>query len=138
MKKVLFFLLGLSVLVGCKEAPMVKPPKKPIERAVMIAIYYDLALLEASKYQMYSKSDYEKVGAKEFVFKKYKIDSLQFVENNKFYAASIEDYKNMFAEVEKRLQDKSNTLDTLIKRQQAAKHKRIIKRKHSNALKVVK
>lgn len=129
MKKALFVLAALMVLVSCKEDSTVKAPKKPIDRAVMIAIYYDLALLEASKYQMLSKTEYQKTTPKAFIFKKYKIDSVQFAQNNQFYAASIEDYKAMFQEVEKRLQTRSNQMDTLIKRKQEAlkkkaKHKR--------------
>jgi len=117
MKKALF-VFALMVLVSCKEDSTVKAPKKPIDRAVMIAIYYDLALLEASKYQMLSKTEYQKTTPKAFIFKKYKIDSVQFAQNNQFYAASIEDYKAMFQEVEKRLQTRSNQMDTLIKRKQ--------------------
>lgn len=137
MKKTILFLVCLLVLIGCKEEPTVKEPQKRIDRSVMIAIYYDLALLEASKYQMLSKTDYEKVSAKEFIFKKYKVDSAQFTQNNKYYASSIEDYKEMFLEVEKRLQDKSSKLDTLIKRNQELLKKKTSKRKDKNAVKAL-
>lgn len=116
MKKAIVVLAVLALFVSCKEEATVKTPKKPIDKAVMVAIFYDLALLDASKYQMMSKTEFEKTTAKDFIFKKYKIDSTQFAQNNLYYAASIEQYKEMFQEVEKRLQDRSDKLDTLQKR----------------------
>lgn len=116
MKKAIVVLVVLVLFVSCKEESTVKVPKKPIDKAVMVAIFYDLALLDASKYQMMSKTEFAKTTAKDFIFKKYKIDSTQFAQNNLYYAASIEEYKEMFQEVEKRLQVQSDKLDTLQKR----------------------
>lgn len=116
MKKTILFFMTLFMLLGCKEEAAVKEPEKRIDKAVMVAIFYDLALLDASKYQMLSKTEYQKVTPKEFIFKKYKIDSVQFAQNNLYYASFVEEYKEMFQEVEKRLQVQSDKLDTLQKR----------------------
>jgi Domain of unknown function (DUF4296) len=118
MKKgIVFFVLVLSIM-GCRKEEPVKAPKKLIDKAVMVNVFYDLALLEASKYQMMSKTEYKKITPKEFIYKKYKIDSAQFSQSNMYYASSIEEYKKMFDEVQKRLQTNSDKLDTLIKRKQ--------------------
>lgn len=84
----------------------------------MVNVFYDLALLEASKYQMMSKTEYQKISPKEFIFKKYKIDSAQFSQSNIYYASSIEEYKAMFEQVQKRLQTNSDKMDTIIKQKQ--------------------
>ena len=116
-KGILFFALLVS-FVGCRKEETVKTPKKLIDKAVMVNVFYDLAILDASKYQMMSKTEYQKIVPKEFIFKKYKIDSAQFSQSNIYYATSIEEYKAMFDQVEKRLQANSNKMDTIIKRKQ--------------------
>ncbi|TAF63945.1 MAG: DUF4296 domain-containing protein [Flavobacterium sp.] len=118
MKKAILFFALLVSFVGCRKEETVKTPKKLIDKAVMVNVFYDLALLEASKYQMMSKTEYQKISPKEFIFKKYKIDSAQFSQSNIYYASSIEEYKAMFEQVQKRLQANSDKMDTIIKRKQ--------------------
>jgi len=116
-KGILFFAL-LVLFVGCRKEETVKTPKKLIDKAVMVNVFYDLAILDASKYQMMSKTEYQKIVPKEFIFKKYKIDSAQFSQSNIYYASSIAEYKAMFELVQKRLQANSDKMDTIIKRKQ--------------------
>lgn len=118
MKKGILFFALLVSFVGCRKEEAVKTPKKLIDKAVMVNVFYDLALLEASKYQMMSKTEYQKISPKEFILKKYKIDSAQFSQSNIYYASSIEEYKAMFEQVQKRLQTNSDKMDTIIKRKQ--------------------
>lgn len=118
MKKEILFFALLILFIGCRKEQAVKTPKKLIDKAVMVNVFYDLAILDASKYQMMSKTEYQKIVTKEFIFKKYKIDSAQFSQSNIYYASSIEEYKVMFEQVEKRLQTNSNRIDTIIKRKQ--------------------
>ena len=118
MKKGILFFALLVSFVGCRKEQTVKTPKKLIDKAVMVNVFYDLALLEASKYQMMSKTEYQKISPKEFILKKYKIDSAQFSQSNIYYASSIEEYKAMFEQVQKRLQTNSDKMDTIIKRKQ--------------------
>lgn len=118
MKKGILFFALLVSFVGCRKEETVKTPKKLIDKAVMVNVFYDLTLLEASKYQMMSKTEYQKISPKEFIFKKYKIDSAQFSQSNIYYASSIEEYKAMFEQVQKRLQTNSDKMDTIIKQKQ--------------------
>ena len=118
MKKGILFFALLVSFVGCRKEETVKAPKKLIDKAVMVNVFYDLALLEASKYQMMSTTEYQKISPKEFIFKKYKIDSAQFSQSNIYYASSIEEYKAMFEQVQKRLQTNSDKMDTIIKQKQ--------------------
>ena len=118
MKKGILFFALLVSFIGCRKEETVKTPKKLIDKAVMVNVLYDLAILDASKYQMMSKTEYQKITPKEFIFKKYKIDSTQFSQSNIYYASFVEEYKTMFDQVEKRLQANSNNMDTIIKRKQ--------------------
>ena len=118
MKKGILFFALLVSFIGCRKEETVKTPKKLIDKAVMVNVYYDLAILDASKYQMMSKTEYQKITPKEFIFKKYKIDSAQFSQSNIYYASFVEEYKTMFDQVEERLQANSDNMDTIIKRKQ--------------------
>lgn len=133
MRKGTVVLLLVFMALGCHKDSDIKTPKKPIERSVMINIYYDLALLEASRYQNYSKEGFKKIPPKEFIYKKYKIDSAQFSQNNLFYASSIEDYRLMFEEVQKRMQTKSDLLDTIVKKRQEKLRKKSRRRGSNKA-----
>lgn len=94
-------LIGLLFsIVGCNTA---EKPKNLIERDKMIDVLYDMSLLEAIKTQNINGGISNK-DANEYVYKKYKIDSLQFAESNKYYAFDLDEYKKMFDEVKTRLQ----------------------------------
>lgn len=94
----------LFVLAGCTTA--VEKPKKLIEKDKMIDILYDISLLEAIKSQNIN-GGISTQKANEFLFKKYQIDSLQWEENNKYYATDIEEYKKMYQEVKRRIEQET-------------------------------
>jgi len=104
MRLITLLLAFLLVLISCTSA--IEKPKKLIEKDKMVDILYDIALLEAIKSQNVNGGISSKK-ANEFLFQKYKIDSLQWEENNKYYAADIEEYKKMYEEVKKRIQDET-------------------------------
>src|SRR4051812_9574981 len=114
MKNFIVIILVLFLSVSCKKE-LVKPPKKLIERGKMIDIMYDLSLLEAMKYQNPSSLDSVESNPTKFILKKYKIDSLQFAQNNMYYAADYEDYKEMFDELGKRLAKNQRAIDSIVK-----------------------
>ncbi len=97
-------LLAILTLLGCKEN-LVKKPERLIEKSKMMDIMYDLSLLEAIKYQNPAVLDSNQIRPKQFIYKKYKIDSLQLAQNNVYYAADYKSYKVMFETVVKRITD---------------------------------
>lgn len=94
----------LLVFVSC--ANTVEKPKKLIDKDKMVDILFDIALLEAVKSQNINGGISSKK-ANEFLFKKYQIDSLQWEENNKYYASDIEEYKKMYQEVKRRIEEET-------------------------------
>jgi hypothetical protein len=113
MKKTVPF-LAILTLLGCKE-DLVKQPKHLIERAQMVNIMYDLSLLEAVKYQNPAVLDSNQIRPKQFIYKKYKIDSLQLAQNNVYYASDYKNYKIMFDEVVKRIEKDKKKVSALLK-----------------------
>jgi hypothetical protein len=114
MKNLVVILLVLFLSVSCKKE-LVKQPAKLIEKDKMIDIMYDLSLLEAMRYQKPLSLDSVETDATKFILKKYKVDSLQFAQNNMYYASDYETYKDMFDEVSKRIAVDQRAADSLAK-----------------------
>ena len=101
MKKVLVF-LSFILLASCSNS-VVSKPKNLIDEDKMVNIFYDLALLEAVRTQIPQEKQYYKGLPNNYIYKKYKIDSLQFVKSNQYYATDIANYKNMYERVKEKL-----------------------------------
>lgn len=114
MKNFIVIILILFLSVSCKKE-LVKEPKKLITREKMIDIMYDLSLLEAMKYQKPLSLDSVETDPTKFILKKYNVDSLQFAQNNMYYASDYESYKEMFDEVSKKIAVNERAADSLAK-----------------------
>lgn len=133
MKRVVFCLVILVAFASCKEEA-VKEPDHLIEKGVMVDIMYDLSLLEAIRYNNPAALNEHQIVPSEYIYKKYKIDSLQFVQNNKYYASDYAEYKLMYDEINKRLEKNKAEADSLIK----AKNKKALLLKKAKAKKEAK
>ena len=118
-------MLVLFLSVSCKKE-LVKEPAKLIEKGKMIDIMYDLSLLDAMKYQNPLSLDSVQTDPTRFILKKYKVDSLQFAQSNKYYATDYETYKEMFDEIGKRIAVNQRAADSIVKIEdkKAAKEKK--------------
>ncbi|HAT75647.1 MAG TPA: DUF4296 domain-containing protein [Flavobacterium sp.] len=117
MKKTLpffTFFIVLILLVGCKNE-LVKEPKRLIEREKMVDIMYDLSLLEGMKAQNPALMDSIKYTSNQYIYKKYKIDSIQFAQSNIYYAADYKEYEKMYNQIKTRLDKEKNQVNSLIK-----------------------
>ena len=112
----------LFLSVSCKKE-LVKKPAKLIEKEKMMNIIYDLTLLEAIKYQQPLSLDSVESNPKKFIFKKYKVDSLQFAKSNIYYASDYDGYKEMYDVINARLEKekKNNELKLKAEEKKAAK-----------------
>jgi hypothetical protein len=80
----------------------------------MIDVLTDLLKLDAA--ESFSSIEYEKreVSTKELIFKKYKIDSLQFVKSSEYYAEDFKTNERIYDSVRARLENEKNVLDSLV------------------------
>jgi hypothetical protein len=82
----------------------------------MVNILYDLSIIESLRNTGYS-GGFQPMEANNYILKKYKIDSLQFAQSNKYYASDLKNYKKMFETVNDRLTQKDAELtEKLIKK----------------------
>ncbi|TRX01230.1 DUF4296 domain-containing protein [Flavobacterium gawalongense] len=114
MKKIISLLAIFLVLVSCKDET-VKKPNRLIEKDEMVNIMYDLSLLEGIKYQNPTSLDTFKINPKKYIYKKYKVDSLQFAKSNTYYASNYEEYANIIDQVNDRLTKNKTAIAALIK-----------------------
>lgn len=113
IKKTLFFGI-LILLISCKEE-VVKKPDNLIEKEVMVNILYDLSLLEAMKFQSTKPLEVYKVSPSQYLYRKYKIDSLQFFQSNIYYASDYKVYKKMNEQINERLDKNKILIEAKIK-----------------------
>jgi hypothetical protein len=114
MKKALSFLAILILFLSCKEE-LVEKPDRLIEKDKMVDIMYDLAVLQGIKYQNPTSLVTYNINPSQYIYKKYKIDSLQFAKSNVYYASNYEVYKDIFDGIIKRIDDQKKVLDSVVK-----------------------
>ena len=127
MKKGVLFFILISLILSCKEE-VVKKPENLIEKEIMVDVMYDLALLEAIKYQSPNELETHKINPDEYIYKKYKIDNAQFVQSNMYYASDYKEYKKMYDQINSRLVKNKSLLEEAIKNE---KDKALLLKKES-------
>jgi hypothetical protein len=108
-------LLGLIVLFfGC-NSNSVEKPNNLISKDKMVAILYDMSLLEAIKSQNINGGLTAKM-SNDYIYKKYKIDSIQFAKSNKYYASDIAEYKKIVEKVKEKLTAETQKVEAEMKK----------------------
>lgn len=113
MKKILLFFSLLILLIGCNN-PIVKKPAKLIDNDEMANIIYDISILEAMRAR--NASPAEQGVTKDYIYKKYHIDSLQFAQNNDYYASDIREYKKIYDKVNARVEKEKTAAEAMAKK----------------------
>ena len=111
MKNFLAIFLLIILFISCKDNAISKPDRL-IEEDKMVAIFYDLAIIEGMKSQ--KPSDFQSFRSNDFIYKKFKIDSLQFAKSTKYYSSDITNYKKMLNEVSQKIESQKKNIDSII------------------------
>ncbi len=108
--KNLYVTFGLFFfLFGCKNS-VIEQPKNLIDEDKMVAILYDYSIFDAVRNQNMTTS-LSAYNPNTYIYKKYKIDSLQFAQSNRYYSTNISKYKKMYKKVAERLENYKNQLN---------------------------
>ena len=110
MKLTIYILFIFFTLASCTSRTIYKKPENLIGKEKMINIWTDLYISMGAKSIKTKKLEKDK-NYIPLVLEKYKIDSIQFSKSNIFYTSRIEEYEEMFEEVQKRLNDLKNIYD---------------------------
>lgn len=108
MKKVLVVISFILLVFSCNNNKIEKPskPDKLIAKDKMVAILYDMAIMNAAKGSNKKIVENKGVKPQKFIFEKHNIDSIQFAESNNYYAFYTEIYHDIYENVRAKLAKK--------------------------------
>jgi hypothetical protein len=113
MRRVIILFCCVFSIIGCNDG--LPKPDNLIAKDKMIDILYDISLLEAIKTQNINGGMSSKM-SNDYIYKKYKIDSIQFTKSNRYYASDLEGYKKMFETVKEKLNKKTLEIEAEVKK----------------------
>lgn len=96
------FILIFCSLLSCAEE-LIKKPEELISEDQMVEILKEMALLNAAKGTNVMKLEENGIDPTTFIFDKFKIDSAQFVDNDRYYASLPLVYERIYKRVESKL-----------------------------------
>jgi hypothetical protein len=102
MKKVIYLCVVFAIF-ACSDNP-VKKPKNLLDEETMENILFDVAVLQAAKANSPEVLQANNIDSKDFIYKKYKIDSATYHQNNRYYAGDVRKHKHMHKRVLARLE----------------------------------
>ena len=141
MKKV-YILTILVWLASCSEK-LLEKPENLIARDKMVEVLKDLAMVNAAKITNTTILRDNEIDPMPYIFEKHSIDSMQFVESDRYYASLPIQYESIYKEVESRLEKEQTTLTeakavedslNLQKREQKQQEERLKKQKTTDSL----
>ncbi len=106
MKKIVAYSFLAFLIVNCGGFGKPKKPENLISKNDMVTILVDLALLSSAKGVNKKTLENAGISPEDYVYKTHNIDSLQFLNSNKYYAYYNEDYDAIL----KRVEDSLKTL----------------------------
>ncbi len=109
MKKIIYFLV-LVTFLACNEE-LIEKPEDLIPKDQMVEILYDMAIINAAKKTNNSYLTARGIETMPFIYKRYGIDSLQFVKSDIYYASHPSEYKEIYTILEARLEEEKSVYD---------------------------
>jgi hypothetical protein len=113
MKKVIYLCIVIGI-IACAENPVPKP-KVLLDEETMENIIFDVAVLQATKANSPEVLQSNNIDTKDFIYKKYKIDSATYHQNNRYYAGDVRKHKHMHKRILARLEELSPNKSSIVK-----------------------
>ena len=113
MKKLAVFII-LLLGFACEDG--VEKPERLLSEGEMENIIYDLWILQTMSSTNPVQIQQNHVDVNKYIYNKYKIDSITFVQNQKYYASDIEKYQQIHKKVSERLKTEKAVFDSLVKK----------------------
>ncbi|WP_298477362.1 DUF4296 domain-containing protein [uncultured Maribacter sp.] len=113
-------LIMFILFVACNE-PLIEKPENLISKDKMVEILKEMAIVNAAKNTNITKFQDNKIDPTAYVFKKFNIDSLQFVLSDKYYASKPDVYESIYEEIDTLLYIEKKVASELKKMQDSLK-----------------
>lgn len=125
--KILLFLL--VVFTSCQDVNMAPKPKNLIPEDTMVNLLVDLQKMDAVISKNKNYYELRKVKAKDLIFEKYQIDSLQLAESSNYYAEDFTTNTRIYERVITKLEAEKKVIDSLYEERSKAMQDSKIKSK---------
>ena len=109
----LFFFLLFCTLLGCQDVKFPEKPENLITEDQMVDVLTEVYLINSARSIDNKTIIQSKIQLDSFVFKKFKIDSLQFALSNAYYTSNLNTYNRLFKKVDERLLFLKNRADSI-------------------------
>lgn len=120
MKTIVVLFISIVLFSSCNSG-VVEKPDNLINEDKMVNIIYDLSVLEAIRLDNPASLAEKKINPSLYIYKKYKIDSLQFAKSDRYYASDIAKYAGIYDKVNSKLDYDKKVADALNKKNSAKK-----------------
>lgn len=102
MRLLFKYILFLLLVTSCHNNTIKKPkkPKNLISKEKMVDILYDMTIITHAKSTQKRTLENKGLQPEKYVFEKYNIDSLQFARSNEYYTFNIEDYQQIYKDLD--------------------------------------
>jgi hypothetical protein len=104
--KNLLFLFFAFLVISCSKNPVPKPDNL-LDEETMVNILYDISLLQAIDGSMPNKLMEQDIKMDQYIFEKYKIDSITYRQNQLYYAGNARKYKKIYKKVLEKLEQEN-------------------------------
>ena len=113
MKNIGVVLLLFFLVTGCQGIQKTDKPEDLISEDKMADVLTEIALLHGAR--SYNKQLMQEKGIDldKFIFEKYGIDSLQFIQSNQYYSENYKKYQGIYSNVKERLEALKIEYDSL-------------------------
>ncbi|MCP4882871.1 MAG: DUF4296 domain-containing protein [Flavobacteriales bacterium] len=110
MIRTIYLILIFILILGCQDKVYYEKPEGLLEKEEMIEILYDMHLAVGTS--NIQNVHFEKNrNYTSLVYEKYGIDSTRFLEANVYYTAHIQEYEEIFEEVERRITELKQVME---------------------------
>ncbi|AXO80473.1 DUF4296 domain-containing protein [Olleya aquimaris] len=132
-KQQLLYLLMTLMLVSCYDVQKPEKPDDLISEDKMVDVLVETVIMSSAK--GINKRELENKGIlpDSFIYKKHKIDSLQFVNSNNYYAYDIENFNQIYTRVKDSLEALRLHYKEVQKKEEKSKKKLPVKNKKLKA-----
>jgi len=103
MNNLLKILILTILIVSCKNE-IVERPENLIPEEKMVNILFDIAIVTANNSLDHKVTKDKVISPEEYVYEKYKIDSLQLAESTVYYSSDPDVQLRIFEKLEKQLE----------------------------------
>ncbi len=135
--RLLLYTVCFALCLSCSEA-VIKKPENLIPKDTMASILYDLAIIQAARTTNPKILEENQIEPMEYLYEKYRIDSVQFVQSDTYYASRPQEYEALYKIVESRLEREKEVLEEVRKQSNDSARLEMEAKRQENALEIRK